>query len=57
MKTQPLVIRLTDEASSLLKSLRKPGESWSDVVARCAATEKEAQESEKPMCGKKVDSK
>lgn len=49
MKTCPDVIRLKPEAAALLAELRRPGESWSDVVARCARTEKEAVESEKPF--------
>ena len=49
MKTAPEIVRLTPEVAALLAELRRPGESWSDVIGRCARTEREAAESEKPF--------
>lgn len=49
MKTAPEIVRLTPEVATLLGELRRPGESWSDVIGRCARTERQAAESEKPF--------
>lgn len=49
MKTIPTIVRITPDVAELLASLRRPGESWSDVILRCARTEAEAEASEKPF--------
>lgn len=49
MKIKPDIIRIDVETADLLAKLRMPGESWSDLVKRCARTELEAQQSMNPI--------